>query len=213
MRTFLLSSLLLVIIGSQRLLAQADAMAWELKTQEDNIKVYTRSTERSAVNEVRITATFHVNLEVFMKSLNDVANYDEWVYKGVNPKHIEAVNDDEFYYYIQSDFPYPLSDRDLVVRSRQWKDHRTNTYHSHSVAAPDKHRRRKGIVRIELYESFWHIQQNNDGTLAIDYKVIVDPGGNLPAWLINMAVTEGPLKTMKSLEAFAIKNAQLAKKR
>jgi len=209
---FLFTPLFLIFVAPFFLAAQSNSESWTLKTQDANIMVYTRPSDRSSVNEVRITATFNVELNVFMDALNDVENYDQWVYKGINPEHLGKISDDEFYYYIQSDLPFPLNDRDLVVHSKQRFDPVTNTYHTRSVTASDKRKEEDGIVRIELYESSWMIHQNDNGTIYIDYKVIADPAGSLPAWLINMAVTQGPIKTMKSLEAFAIERAQLADK-
>lgn len=185
------------------LLAQENADKWELAVKEGNIKVYTRDVSHSSIKEVRIKAKFDIDMNAFIEVLNDVSSYNKWVYKCNNPKQIFLKNTNDICYYIQSDLPFPLSDRDLVVRSKQWRDEMNNSYHTHSVTMPNIVDEKDGIVRIQYYESFWNIHQGKDGFLYIDYRVITDPGGFLPAWLVNMAITQGPMKTMKNLESFA----------
>jgi len=186
---------------------------WKLVTEEGNIRVFTRKSIQSDFKEVRILATMDVEFGAFIDALNDVAAYEQWVYKCKNPKKINLVNSSELYYYVQTDLPFPLSDRDLVVHSRQWVSEDGMSYHTHSIAVPNVLEERKGIVRIQSYESFWDVTQDEYGTLSIDYRVIADPGGYLPAWMVNMAVTQGPLETMKNLESFVKDRSFLADKR
>ena len=35
--------------------------------------------------------------------------------------------------------------------------------------------------------------------LQIEYKVLSNPGGDIPTWLVNLAITKGPTETMKQL--------------
>ena len=105
---------------------------------------------------------------------------------------------DSYYYYTRSDLPFPLSDRDIVVRSRQWKD-KDGIYYSHSTLTRNMVNIKKGIVRIQEFDAHWKITQKENGILDIDYVVQTHPGGSLPTWAINLGIAKGPIETMKNL--------------
>lgn len=180
---------------------------WSLVKENGKTRVYTRSNKDSKIKEVRIRTQMNVDFEHFIKVLSDVSNYNEWVYKGRNAKLLDQINDNEMYYFIESDFPFPLSDRDMVIHSRQWRDPVSKTYHSKSVAVPQYLPKDRNMVRLPMLEAYWKISPRPNGGIEIDYKALADPGGNLPAWLINMAITQGPIKTMEQLEALALEIA------
>jgi hypothetical protein len=206
---FILSTFLLFLIfAPSKVFSQKSPTDWKLVTSEDGIKVYTRVSEKSNIKEVRITATFDIALEAFIEALNDVPAYSKWVYKCRAPKLISTVSESEFFYYLQSDLPFPLSDRDLVVHANQRRDKIKKTFNTHSVSAPKKVEKASGMVRVEFYESSWSIQQKDNGTIDIDYKVLTDPAGSLPTWLVNLTITQGPLHSFKNLESYARKRAK-----
>jgi START domain-containing protein len=178
---------------------------WELVKDEGNIQVYTRKPENAKLKELRIIAEFKINIDTLLKVLNDANQYTDWVYKCNESKVISTINKEEFYYYATTDLPFPATDRDLVVLCRQWVDNNGIVY-SQSVAKPGLIPNVNGFVRIQNYESKWKITPLKNGVIHIDYKAVSDPGGSIPAWIINMAMTTGPLKTMKQLEKVVSEN-------
>ena len=174
---------------------------WELIKEQGPLKVYTRKSEDSDIKELRITTQMKATLNDFIEALNDADSYKEWVYKCASSRLVERISDFELYYQVESDFPFPLSDRDLVVYTIQKID-ASGTFHSDSVARPDYQPKEKGVVRISLFESHWKVTALGDGTVFIDYNSKVDPAGNIPLWVINLGLTIGPVKTMESFTEF-----------
>lgn len=191
-------------------IAQKGLDSWKLVSKEGNIEVFTRKSAKSSFKEVRILAEFDVEMGAFIDALNDVPAYEDWIYKCKNPRLLKTLSENESYYYVQTELPFPMSDRDLVVHSRQWMGDDGESFHTHSVAAPDFIGEKNGMIRIQYYESHWDITENEYGRLLIEYKVITDPGGYLPAWLVNMVVTQGPVETMKELEIFSKQKSLLS---
>jgi len=180
---------------------------WKLVKEEGKTKVFTRSNKDSKIKEVRIKTQMDVDFDHLLKLLTEVESYDKWVFKSRNPKVLQEVDENEMYYFVESDFPFPLSDRDMVIHSQQWLDPVSRVYTSKSVGVPDYIPRKKKMVRMPMLESYWKVWPLADGRVEIDYRAIADPGGNLPAWLINMAITQGPTKTMRKLEKLAQETA------
>ena len=197
-KNFLLILLTVSFLMPSVIQAQEEAVEdWELRIEKDQIKVFNKKNHKTGIKEIRITTTIMATIPELIKILNDVSLYNTWVYKCKSAKKIKSISSNSFQYYLQTDFPFPTSDRDLVIESKQWSDAQSGYYYSHSVAKSDLLPVKAGIVRIKTFESFWKIMPNEDGSVDIDYRAFTDPGGNIPAWIINMGITQGPLKTFQ----------------
>lgn len=175
--------------------------SWELVKEKGALKVYTRKNKDSDIKEIRITTNMRAPIENFVEALNDADSYKEWVYKCESSKLVKRISDSELYYQVETDFPFPMSDRDLVVQTVQrWDDF--GNFYSDSIARPDYKPKEKGVVRIDLFESHWRVTPKNDGSVDIDYNSRVDPAGSIPQWIVNLGLTVGPVKSMESFTEF-----------
>lgn len=171
---------------------------WKLVKDTDGIQVYTRMAENSKFKEIRIQALFKANIDTLFNKLNNPDTYTDWVYKCTQGKILEKKNDQEFHYYTVSNLPFPAKNRDMVVKCKQWVDE-DGTKYSHSVAAPDFIPTNNNLVRIPHFVSNWKIIPLANGMIQVDYTALADPGGKIPIWMVNLAVSAGPFKTMKKL--------------
>ncbi|MCB0603126.1 MAG: hypothetical protein KDC28_17935 [Saprospiraceae bacterium] len=170
-------------------------------TSDKDMMVYTRLTPSSSIKELRIDFEMTGTVAGVMEVLDDVEGYSHWVYKCEEPERITTISGQEFYYYVQTDMPFPASDRDLIIRSRHQIDPATGIYRAHSLAAPAYLPDREGMVRVRNFESYWTVKPAGTGRVSIDYRVRTDPGGSIPAWIINLGISVGPVKTMDQLAA------------
>ncbi|GJM36129.1 MAG: hypothetical protein DHS20C18_51300 [Saprospiraceae bacterium] len=191
-------ALLQFLLSSEQLSGQGDH-SWKLVKEEGKTKVYTRAKEDVKIKEVKITTTIKASMDRFLSVLDDVPDYINWVFRCKSAKRLLTISENEFYYYTSTKLPFPLSDRDIVIHTRQWKDPLTKTVYSESVADPDYIPEKENHVRIPFLKTSWEIRPESDGTLKISYLICTDPGGSLPAWLVNLAITQGPIKTMDGL--------------
>jgi hypothetical protein len=60
------------------------------------------------------------------------------------------------------------------------------------------------FVRINKYRQKWTVQPIGKGKVHIVLEGFIDPGGNVPSWLLKMLVSEMPLKTIRLLRNRAI---------
>ena len=196
--TFLLQIFLpLLFLGGN-----SSTETWKLKSQKGNIKVYTRTTSKSSIKEVRITTQIAGELDDLLELLDDVPSFKTWLYRCTESKLLKTVTKGEYYYYNLTDFPFPLSDRDMVIHSKTWKVPGSNVVKTKSEAytKDDLYKIQDGIVRIKVLEYTWTFTPLDNGLIDIDYEIFSDPGGALPAWVINMAVSKGPVETMVRLK-------------
>ncbi|MDH3652311.1 MAG: START domain-containing protein [Saprospiraceae bacterium] len=170
---------------------------WKLIRKSDSIRVYTGSGEHR-YKAVRIEAVINVPLNEFVDFINDVAKYPLWVYKCSQSLTLETPAGASVKYWMVSDFPFPFKDRELTVVSEQAFD-ADGIYHSRSVAKPAFDGRDQNVV-ITKFESKWIVMPLGRERIKIDYEMMTEPGGNIPAWLYNLAVHKGPFYTMNHLK-------------
>jgi len=169
---------------------------WVLKKNKNDIKVYYRDSETSRVKELRMTFDVKSSLSTLVAVLNDVEAFDDWVYKLDITKMVRRVSPTEIYYYNEMNFPWPLDNRDFIVRSTIEQNPKTKVVVSHGVSAHNYLDEKDDIVRIKILDIKWFFYPKADGTITVDYFLKSDPGGNLPAWLINLALDQGPMETI-----------------
>ncbi len=157
----------------------------------------------SGIKEIYISGVMHADLHSVITALNDVANYPKWVNNCVKSYKFKVLNDSDFHYYTRTDLPFPLSDRDLVVHTRQAQTP-DGVWHSISTAQPDAVEENSGVVRIKTYRSEWKMKALTAHTIHYDYKIILDPGGYIPDWIVNIAQNDAIHDALKELEKRSI---------
>jgi len=190
----IIAALLFLGVGT----SNVNNIEWELVTEEGVTKVYTRKSEQSSIKEIRMTTTFKSDLETFKNVLSNVPGYPDWVYKCSDSTKLPSESESDYHYYLITNMPYPITDRDLVVQTKNWQI--GHMYYSQSFSKPDFITPIDGMVRVPRFTSYWEVTPLDDQTLEIEYEASTDPGGFLPAWVINLGITKGPIITMKSLK-------------
>jgi len=59
---------------------------------------------------------------------------------------------------------------------------------------------KKNIVRVHRSYGKWIISPAGNKTVKVDYTLETDPGGSIPAWLVNMFATKGPMESFRKLK-------------
>lgn len=173
------------------------ANGWNFKNEKDGVKVYYRKT--SEVHEIKLVTSIKSSLSGIVQLFNDVDNYAAWGYKISEAKLLKRVNEKEFYYYSKLDFPWPLNDRDLILRTNLEQDSTSKHVYSTSTAKYDYLPENKDVVRIKSTKTKWTLIPGTGGWVYVEYYINSDPGGSIPDWLVNMAIDVGPRETIKSM--------------
>mgnify|MGYP001424277831 CR=1 FL=1 len=187
---------------------------WVLKRDKGGIKVYVRENPDSKIKELKFTTKVEASLNTITSVLTHIEGYDKWVYASVISRPIKIISDREAYYYTEVDFPWPFDNRDLVLHSKVWQDPKTLTIHTLTTSAHWMEAEKEGLVRIKKADLRWTFTPLGNGVVKVDYYMNTDPGGKIPAWMVNLAADQGPLQTMikfkEMLTEEQYKNSKLA---
>lgn len=172
---------------------------WTLKKDQDGIRVYNRPGERSRFNDLRVEMDVPARLSSLTALLLDIDNYPNWSFNTKQSYVIKKIGPGELYFYTLIHSPWPASDRDLTLHTRITQDAVSHiiTIQVENVTGlvPPK----KDLVRVPLSIEHWTVTPLGDGKIRIDYQLQLDPGANVPAWLINTFSIKGPFETFTHL--------------
>ena len=209
-----IAALILFLLLAPALFQAQDKDGSELKRDKGGIMVYMRDAPDSKIKELKFTTDLDASLNAIAAILTHVEGFDDWVYASIQSRTVKRVSESEVYYYTQIDFPWPLNNRDLVLHTNIWQDPKTLSIHSRTNSVhwmqPETH----GVVRITKADLEWNFTPLKNGKVHLDYYLKSDPGGNIPAWIVNLAADQGPLQTMvkfkEMLQKEEYKNAKPA---
>lgn len=176
----------------------AGAQNWEFKKETEGIKIYQRTS--GSGQEIKLVTTFSHRLSALVALFSNVGDYPRWGYKVQQSRLLKRLSDNEFYYYQQFDFPWPLTDRDVVMHSRINQDPATRTVTLFSEAAPDYLPETPGLVRVRKATVRWTLVPLSSSLVQAEYWLNSDPGGLLPDWTVNLAADTGPVQTIRNIK-------------
>lgn len=186
---------------------------WKLKQNKDGIEIYTKSVETSNLKAIRVHCALPVTLSQLVTVIMDVNTAVDWVYSTKSSSLLKKVSAAELYYYSEVSLPWPISNRDFVAHLKVTQDPHSKVVTIDGPVVDNYVAEKKDIVRVKSSYGRWVLTPQKNG-VKIEYTLETDPGGSLPAWLVNLFVAKGPHETFKKLKEqlkkAEYKNATLA---
>lgn len=194
LKLYLLTLVLTVIANNSR------AQEWKLKKESDGIKIYSKTLPNSCIKALKASFVSAGTTAKMESILLDVEGMKDWVYSTKSSTIIKRISKHELIYYSEKEAPWPVSNRDIVVRIKVNRDSASGIMTINLSPLRDHVAIKKNIVRITLSNVTWKITPISNDSVSIVYTAETDPGGNIPAWVINLFSTKGALETFKKLK-------------
>jgi hypothetical protein len=51
-----------------------------------------------------------------------------------------------------------------------------------------------------VFKATWIFKPLSKNTVSVEYQLLVDPAGDVPAWFVNLTMVDGPLKTIQNMK-------------
>ena len=181
------------------------ADTWQLKKFESGIAIYVRNVDNSKFKELKSVTIYKSSLSGLISLIDDFESYPEWVYKCGVSKTIIKNSDTDLIHYQSVTAPWPVENRDFVVQVRLQQDPVTKVVTQTATSIPDYVPGVAGHIRIREFKAQWILIPLKNGNIEADYQLLVNPGGILPAWLVNLAVIDGPFETALNMKTWLTK--------
>jgi hypothetical protein len=193
---FLKSFFIICLLQFQVASAQTN---WELSKDKNGIKVYTASNSTSKFKSIKVEANVEGTLEKLVNILMDVSNNKNWVYNTRYSYLIRKTSKNDILYYAETSLPWPISNRDMIIRMQFFHDTINKTLKVIATGVPDELPEKKGLVRIKYFNGLWDVKYNDENKMLINYILTMEPGGSVPAGITNMFISKGPYETFNNL--------------
>ena len=186
---------------------------WVLKKDEDGIKVYISSVPNTNIKSVKAELNIDATMSQLATVMLDMKVHDQWVYNTKNTHTLTQISSSDLMYYSEVSMPWPFTNRDVVAELTITQDPTTKVMHVLVSARPFYIPANKDKIRLEVLKITWDVTAISNRQLHVNYYVETDPGGAVPAWLVNMFSIKIPIETFKKLRQMvtmpAYKNAKL----
>ena len=189
-----LAGLLLSLLAA----ASADAQDWVEVRHENGILVQKQEDPSRVLPVLRATAEIAGPPEQVLAWIRDVTTHTRWMADCVEARSLKQT-EDFTYAYNRVGAPWPVSDRDSVVKSKLTeKDggYRIEFQNTDELGTPET----DGVVRMTKVAGYWDLRPNGSGGTAVEYQVDSDPAGSLPGWLVAQVSSENPYNSVLNLK-------------
>ncbi|MCH7295319.1 START domain-containing protein [Acinetobacter higginsii] len=188
----------LLSLGSFAVTAATDTA--KLSLHRNNIKVWTYQTENNPIIQYKAETTFDVPLERAVAVVLDVERTPQWVpYVGKAQMLSRDDKKGEFTLYMVLDFPFPLKDRDVVIKGKMTKNAdgsisiKNNAIQNNYPEQPD-------VVRLSKYAGDWTFQRLANNKVKVTTSGYADPAGAIPLSFVNMFVQQQPYQMLMKMK-------------
>jgi hypothetical protein len=171
-------------------------ISWEIDKNKDDIIVYTKEEKDSDFKAFKAVMTVDASIAEIIEILKNANEYTKW-YGYTKSSKILKQEQDVQYNYVETTFPLPYNNRDMVYRmSINMSNPKEAVISLDGI--PDYIPAKKGIVRMKKAEGSILLKSVGEKT-EITYQLHSEPGDNVPVWLANSSIAELPFKTFIGL--------------
>lgn len=176
----------------------AGAQNWKYIKEKNGVKLYTRQEGGRGLKYFRGVAEIKAPVEKIFSRLENI-NRTEWWTKDVTYlKVLLYEKDKQSQYYMVYHLPWPFKDRDLCVNATATINHttgeRTLTSVPLSGCAAASQR-----VRVKEYWQEWTLKPLDKNRTQVELEFFINPGTNLPDWIINMVLSDSPIRVIDAM--------------
>jgi hypothetical protein len=186
---------------------------WKQTKNSDGIEVFAREKSGSNFSQVRATLQVPVEPELIVPFLQDIEGQKKWVAECKASSVVGAkASPWDFAVYNVVGIPWPFEDRDTVYKTkvRRLPAEKGFVMFLRSVPNAPSAPTPKGVVRMKSFEAQWLLERlpSQAGT-KIDFRLHLDPGGNLTPVFVNLTASSLQYTTLKNLQALLADTSSL----
>lgn len=169
----------------------------QLSLNKNGIEIYRCKLDHSPYDGVLVKFEASGRVQDYLDLATDVTRFDQWHYRAVDPQLIQLNDDSSFVFHSKVDTPWPLDPRDMVQQLT------VKGNHQHAqvliVGKPDFIPEEDGYIRIPYISSRMDARQVSESIIQFSYYAEAHPGGDIPAWVVNLFSNVGPMQTFQKL--------------
>jgi hypothetical protein len=184
--------------------AEAPAGSWNVIDEERGITVSRREQPGCGLPAFRGQGPVRGGVLQILALMLDSNSVEQWATGVDESRLIKRIDDKQDLIYLYSDVPWPVRDRDMIVRRTVEVVKPGEEFHIHLRCEPQAVPEVSGTVRVKKCSSGFHLKRLDADSTEIDYEMSLDPAGLLPKWAGSYVAKHVPFKTLVALEERAL---------
>lgn len=183
------------------LLENINSNTCTLRYRNDWLKIFTCPIPSSDFLSFVGVATIDAPQHSVLSLLYDIESATEWVWKTREMRILQELsgdNDGRVVYQLVS-APWPVSDREIITRSTAFIDKETSEAFIRMECLPDFIPLNERNVRVRQLEGGWNILPLSENSCRVVLRMHIEPAGEIPSWLANIAVIDTPYHTLNNM--------------
>ncbi|WP_291858273.1 START domain-containing protein [Marinilabilia sp.] len=178
--------------------ASAGEDGWQLRKNEDGIKVYTKEKEDTHIYMYKVVTKISVKPEVVYRQVVDFRENLQYMKSVDSIRFLEHQKDRRYINYMRLKMPWPVKNREMVTEMLVTKGQ--NGIFIESNDLPEYLPKNPGTVRIEDFNEKWTIKEGiNQNESQITVTGWVDVGGSIPVWVVNLFIVNTPFRFISGI--------------
>ena len=197
-----MTSFISLFSGFLLFVSPIESPEWKQTLDKDDIIVYTRQPATSRFNEIKAITTTEGTFEKFKEIISNLERYPEWLADCKSATLLQKTQANDFTYHMKLKVPFPFVNRDLVQQIKILEENRK--LEVKIINHPTLLEEQKNYVRMPVASGRWIVKKMPENKLSITFEYLADPGGNIPAWLVNAFSVKNPHKAIKNLREILV---------
>jgi hypothetical protein len=173
---------------------------WKLVKQKNGIGVYTAPGGHDGLKLIKVTAEMTGSLQGVKQLFTNIPIQKEWVYGTRKSYLVKKQDENSLLYYNETGLPWPANNRDVVIRMVMEEDPPLKSLVIRQESEKGSFPANKGVVHVQHLSGKWIFTETGNKKLKAVYYLDIDPGGSLPAWVVNLFITKGPYETFVKMQ-------------
>lgn len=178
--------------------AVQSVFGWELKKNSEGIRIYVQEKEGSAFYECRAETVYSGTMDAVLRLMRDAKSLCEWFPDCVKYSVIDRKNDSDITGLIAISAGFPMKKRDAAVRMLITENSREGTAGIDFISVPEAAPVSPDFLRVRELSGAWKFKTLEKGRVSVEYRAHMEPGGSVPAVLVNAFLAEFPFKSFQN---------------
>ncbi|MBD2858565.1 START domain-containing protein [Spongiibacter sp. KMU-158] len=181
---------------------------WELAKDSKGIQVYLREVPNSPVKAFRGEVEIDAGVLQILGALDDTPAFTEWMHNCAKSELIHKYSLVDRQQYMVIDFPWPTTDRDMIIRNKISYDLEQgyaridlSAFDEAELPAEAKAKMpgKSKFRRVSELTGFFELQQLSPEKTRVVYQLHMDPAGSVPSGIVNMMLVDNPFNSLQGL--------------
>ncbi|MGK5095436.1 START domain-containing protein [Deltaproteobacteria bacterium TL4] len=181
------------------------AAEWKLLEEKEGIQVWAQAVEGSQYQKFKASLNIKATIDSIMGVMDDASACPHWVHQCKEQTVLKCVSFLERYNYQITDLPWPVDDRDSIYHVLIVPDPANKQVTFQLSGKADYKPKEDAYIRVASMEGSYVFKIISENEVNVTWEQHVEPGGNVPGWLVNQMIVELPFKTLAKLRELVAK--------